>query len=122
MLVDKCIQRIKKIPHSGRVGLYKQSPSGFASFGDGNRHPKLVSPPSRAELVIFQCKLPKFSVSLPLRSLRLCGFLIRLYLSLRVERSETKHSPKVWIIARYWDCFTSYAFQARFANAMTYDE
>ena len=38
-------------PHSGRVGLQKQSPSGFASLGDGNRHPQLDSPPAWAELV-----------------------------------------------------------------------
>ena len=26
--------------------LHKQNPFGFASFGDGNRHPQLVSPPT----------------------------------------------------------------------------
>ena len=57
MLVDKCIQRIKKIPHSGRVGLDKQNLETWV------------------KLLVFGCK---FSVSLPLRFLRLCDFFIRL--------------------------------------------
>ncbi|MEO0933320.1 MAG: hypothetical protein AAFY21_06025, partial [Cyanobacteria bacterium J06641_2] len=44
--------KILETPHSGRVGLQKQSPSGFASLGDGNRHPQLDSPPVWARKVV----------------------------------------------------------------------
>ena len=40
--------KFAKSPQARSLGLILRSPSGFASLGDGNRHPQLDSPPAWA--------------------------------------------------------------------------